>query len=213
MNEKTKQIIMTLGGVSISGFSVGLFNFTDFGMDPFQVLAHGIWNQLSLGFGSLYTIINLIMLVVIFFVDRHKIGLGTFMNIFLLGYIVQFSSLLLETWIPTPSLLLKVLFLICGIVLLCFGSALYYTGNLGVSTYDAVALILSEKKVARFQYCRMGSDLICTVGGFLLGATVGIGTLATAFFMGPLITFFNHRLAMPFRYGKEKARKMILEEK
>ena len=42
---------------------------------------------------------------------------------------------------------------------MCIGSALYFTGNLGVSTYDAVALILSEKKVAKFQYCRIVSDL------------------------------------------------------
>lgn len=213
MSEKTRRILMTVSGVSICGFSVGMFNFSDCGMDPFQVLAHGIWNHTPLGFGTLYTIINLIMLIVVFLVDKHKIGLGTFINIFLLGYIIQFSSWLFDTLIPSPSFPLKLLFLFLGIIIICFGSALYFTGDLGVSTYDAVALILSEKKVARFQYCRMGSDLICTIVGFLLGATVGIGTLVTAFFMGPLITFYNHHFAMPFRYGKEKSNKMIAEEK
>ncbi len=43
---------------------------------------------------------------------------------------------------------------------------------------------------------------MCTVTGFLLGATVGIGTLVTAFFMGPIIAYFNKRVAIPFRYGK-----------
>jgi uncharacterized membrane protein YczE len=84
---------------------------------------------------------------------------------------------------------------------------------MGVSTYDAVALLLSEKKVAKFKYCRIGTDLICTLVGFLLGAVVGIGTMVTAFFMGPLITFFKHHFAMPFRYGKVVALKMIAEEK
>ena len=213
MNEKTKRILMTVGGVSISGFSVGMFNFSDFGMDPFQVLAHGIWNRTSLGFGTLYMIINLIMLAVVFLVDKHKIGLGTFINIFLLGYVVQFSSWLFKTSIPSPSLPIKVVFLLCGIVIICFGSALYFTGDMGVSTYDAVALILSEKKVAKFKYCRIVTDLICTLVGFILGAVVGIGTLVTAFFMGPLITFFKHHFAMPFRYGKEEALKMIAKEK
>ncbi|HEY5563813.1 MAG TPA: hypothetical protein VIK72_19020 [Clostridiaceae bacterium] len=213
MSEKIKRILMTVGGVSISGFSVGMFNLSDFGMDPFQVLAHGIWNHIPLGFGTLYMIINLIMLAVVFLVDRHKIGLGTFINIFLLGYIVQFSSWLFNVLIPSPSLSLRVLFLIGGIVIICFASSIYYTGDMGVSTYDAVALILSEKKVARFKYCRIGCDLICALVGFLLGAIVGIGTLVTAFFMGPLITFFNHHFAMPFRYGKVEAKKMITEEK
>lgn len=202
MSEKKRRIIMTVFGVLIAGLSVGMFNFSAFGMDPFQVLAHGIWMQFSIGFGTFYTIINLIMLVFIFFIDRHKIGLGTVINIFLLGYVVEFSSWLWATMIPNPSILIRSIFLIIGVVILCFGSSLYFTGDLGVSTYDAVALILSEKKVARFQYCRIGSDLICTIIGFVLGATVGVGTVVTAFFMGPIIAFFNKKISVPLRYGK-----------
>jgi uncharacterized membrane protein YczE len=212
MSEKAKRILMTVGGVSISGFCVGMFNLSDFGMDPFQVFAHGIWNHIPLGFGTVYMFINLIMLSVVFLVDRHKIGLGTFINIFLLGYIVQFSSWLFKILIPSPSFPLRALLLLCAIVIICFASSIYYTGDMGVSTYDAVALILSEKKVARFKYCRIGSDFICALVGFLLGTMVGIGTLATAFFMGPLITFFNHHFAMPFRYGKEEVQKIMAEE-
>jgi uncharacterized protein len=204
MNEKFKRVIMTIFGVLIAGFSVGMFNFSAFGMDPFQVLAHGIWSHTVLGYGTFYSIMNLIMLIIIFFIDRHKIGLGTFINIFLLGYVVQFSSWLFETWIPNPTFGLKIIFLIIGIIIMCFGSSLYYTGDLGVSTYDAVALILSEKKAARFQFCRIGSDFICTILGYLLGATVGIGTIVTAFFMGPIIMVFNRKVAIPFRYGKRK---------
>ncbi len=213
MTDRAKRILMTVVGVTVCGFSVGMFSFSNFGMDPFQVLAHGIWKHTSLGFGVLYMIINLVMLLVILLVDKRKIGLGTFINVFLFGYIVQFSSWVYGMWFPLPSITIKIIFLICGIVIMCFGSALYYTGDLGVSTYDAVALILSEKKVAKFQYCRVGSDLICTLIGYLLGATVGIGTLVTAFFMGPLITFFNHHFAMPLRYGKDKTLELIAKEK
>jgi len=88
------------------------------------------------------------------------------------------------------------------VVIISFGSALYFTGDLGVSTYDAVALLMSEKKIAKFQYCRIGTDLVCTVTGYLLGATVGIGTLITAVLMGPIIAYFNKKVAIPFRYGK-----------
>ncbi|MBH1940771.1 hypothetical protein I5677_07715 [Mobilitalea sibirica] len=202
MKEKYRRIIMTVFGVLVAGFSVGMFNFSAFGMDPFQVLAHGAWMHIPIGFGTFYAILNLIMLVAIFFIDRHKIGLGTVINIFLLGYVVEYSSWLFQTRIPDPTIGIRVTFLIIGLIILCFGSSLYFIGDLGVSTYDAVALILSEKKVARFQYCRIGSDLICTTVGFLLGATVGIGTVVTAFFMGPIITFFNNRVSIPLRYGK-----------
>jgi uncharacterized membrane protein YczE len=98
----------------------------------------------------------------------------------------------------------RVFALMIAILVISFGSALYFTGDLGVSTYDAVALIMAEKKIAKFHYCRIGTDLICTLTGFLLGATVGFGTLVTAFFMGPIIAFFNRTVAIPFRYGKAK---------
>jgi len=202
MNEKQRRILMTIFGVLIAGFSVGIFNFSLFGMDPFQVLAHGIWEHINMGFGTLYMIINLIMLAAIFFIDKSKIGLGTLINIFLLGYVVQFSSWLFAYLIPEPGIFIRIIALLIGIIIISFGSALYFTGDLGVSTYDAVALLMAEKKIAKFQYCRIGTDLVCTITGFLLGATVGIGTLITALFMGPIIAFFNKKVAIPFRYGK-----------
>lgn len=202
MREKQRRILMTVVGVLTAGFSVGIFNFSVFGMDPFQVFAHGVWKHTSIGFGTFYAIVNLIMLVFIFFLDRKKIGLGTLINIFLLGYVVEFSSWLWTTLIPDPNLLIRSLALLIAIVIICFGSAMYFTGDLGVSTYDAIALLMAEKKIAKFQYCRIGTDLVCTLTGFLLGATVGIGTLVTALFMGPIIAFFNIKIAIPFRYGK-----------
>jgi len=213
MSERIRRILMTVFGVLIAGFSVGMFNFSAFGMDPFQVFAHGIWRHVPIGYGTFYSILNLILLIVIFLIDRRKIGLGTVINIFLLGYVVQFSSWLFETGIPSPTLVQKVLFLIIGIIVMCFGSSLYFTGDLGVSTYDAVALILSEKKVARFQFCRIGSDLICSVLGYFLGATVGIGTIFTAFFMGPIIAFFNRKVSVPLRYGKNGIKSSTMESK
>jgi uncharacterized protein len=204
LSERFRRVLMTVFGVLIAGFSVGMFNFSAFGMDPFQVFAHGMWIHSPLGYGTFYSILSLIMLIFIFIIDRCKIGLGTVINIFLLGYVVQFSSWLFQTWIPNPTLGLKIIFLCIGIIVMCFGSSLYFIGDLGVSTYDAVALILSEKKVARFQYCRIGSDFICTIFGYLLGTTVGIGTVITAFFMGPIISVFNRKVSIPFRYGKIK---------
>ena len=202
MTEKQRRILMTVLGVLIAGFSVGIFNFSAFGMDPFQVLAHGIWEHLNIGFGLFYMILNLLMLIAIFFIDKSKIGLGTLINIFLLGYVVEFSSWLFATLIPDPTLIIRIVALLVGIVIISFGSALYFTGDLGVSTYDAVALLMAEKGVAKFQYCRIGTDVVCTLTGFLLGAIVNIGTVITAFFMGPIIAFFNKKVAIPFRYGK-----------
>ncbi len=204
INENKRRVSMTVMGILLCGISVGMFNFSTFGMDPFQVLAHGLWSKTSISYGTFYTILNLIMLVAIFFIDKSKIGLGTVLNIFLIGYLVDFSSFMLSSLIPTPGLVERVIFLLLGIVIMCLGSSLYFTANLGVSTYDAVALIISEKYPIKFKYCRTVGDLICTGVGFAFGAVVGVGTVVTAFFMGPLISYFNDKISSPLRYGTSK---------
>ena len=206
--QKKKRIIMAFAGVCISGFSVGLFRLSLFGTDPFQCFANGIANAVTnvfpIGFGTLYTIINLLMLILIFILNKHYIGIATFINIFGTGYMVELSLYLLGKVIVAPGIVMRVVLLLVGIVIICFASSLYYTADLGVSTYDAIALILRDKKIAKFQYCRIATDLVCVIIGFLLGAIIGVGTLITAFFMGPLIEFFNEKIAKPLLFGKKQ---------
>ena len=206
---KTRRILMSLAGVFICAVSVGIFKIAAFGVDPFQSLMSGLDNLIPIPFGTLYVLVNLVLLVFSLVADRRNIGIATFINLFLLGYITQFTYELLQQWLPAPSLALRCLCLVIGIVVICFGSSLYMTANLGVSTYDAVAIVLSRKwKWGQFQYVRICCDLVCValgVGIFLLSggtlaqvpAIAGIGTVITAFFMGPLIQWFNTHMAEP----------------
>jgi len=206
---KARRILMSLAGVLICAVSVGIFKIAAFGVDPFQSLMSGLDNLIPIPFGTLYVLVNLVLLVFSLIADRRNIGIATFINLFLLGYVTQFTYELLQTLLPAPSILVRSLCLTAGIVIICFGSSLYMTANLGVSTYDAVAIVLSGKwKLGQFKYVRICCDLVCVllgVGLFLLsGGTpaqiptiAGIGTVITAFFMGPLIQFFCDRVAKP----------------
>lgn len=211
---KTRRILMSLFGVIICGASVGIFKIAALGVDPFQSLMSGLDQLIPISFGTLYVIANVALLTFSLVVDRHNIGLATFINLFLLGYITEYSYAFLQTVIVEPSITVRAICLIVGIVVLCFASSLYMTADLGVSTYDAVAIVLSGKwKVARFKYCRIATDLVCVIAGcglFLLGGgtvsqiptIAGVGTIITAFFMGPLIEFFNEKIARPILNGK-----------
>jgi len=203
MNEFTRRVLMTISGVCICGLSVGLFSYSSCGLDPFQVFAHGLWNLTPLDFGTFYTILNIILIVVILLVDRSKVGLGTVINLFGVGYMAEFSEWMLRRWNDSPSLTLRIISLAIGVVVMCFASALYFTADLGVSTYDAVALIISQRTPLKFFYVRVACDLLCVLIGWIFGGTVGVGTIITAFFMGPMITFFNNTAAIPMRYGKK----------
>jgi uncharacterized membrane protein YczE len=207
---KQKRLLMTLSGVLICGISVGMFKRAAFGVDPFQSFMSGLDALIPISFGTLYVIVNVILLTFSFFADRHYIGIATLINLSLFGYITQYVLDFLLQAFPELSITARILMLIVAIIIICFGSSLYFVADLGVSTYDAIALILSEKwHIAKFKYCRIVTDFICValgIGLYLLaGGAVssimeitGVATIITAFFMGPLIEFFNTRVSRPF---------------
>lgn len=206
---KTRRILMSVLGVLVGGISVGFFKLAAFGVDPFQSFMSGVDQLFALDFGTLYIIVNALLLLFALVFDRHYIGLATFINLFLLGYVVQFSYDTLLALFPEASLGLRLACFLGGFTVLCLSASLYITADLGVSTYDAVALILANTwKVGKFKYIRIATDMVCVVLGvglFLLGggkagdipAFVGLGTLLTAFFMGPLIDLFNRKISQP----------------
>ena len=216
MSTYTKRILMSIFGVVIGGLSVGMFKHAAFGVDPFQALMSGLDAVIPIRFGTLYVIVNLLLLVFSLIMDRHKIGLATFINLFLLGYVVEFSQAQCARLFPTPGVGVRAILFLVGLVILCLSSALYFTADLGVSTYDAVALVWSERQSRiPFQFCRIITDSVCVIAGVALclasgmGAaqifgSVGIGTVVTAFFMGPLIAFFNRTVARPLLGSAER---------
>lgn len=208
---------MSILGVMIGAVSVAIFKMAAFGVDPFQSFMSGISELIPISFGTLYVIVNAALLAFSLIFDRHYIGIATFINLFLLGYVTEFSYKLFSWLIPEPSLPLRALLLVVGIVIICIGSSLYITANLGVSTYDAVALIMANKwKIGKFKFIRVCTDVCCVVLGIAMFMTAGgrlsavptiagIGTIITAFFMGPLIEFFCEHFARKLLGDTEKS--------
>lgn len=209
-NKLSKRILMSVLGVLVCGISVGMFKRAELGVDPFQALMSGLDLTIPISFGTLYVIVNVLLLLFSILMDRTKIGIATFINLFLFGYVADFTRGVLQRLLPGNALPMRLMLLLIAIPLTCLASSFYFTANLGVSTYDAISLVISEKnEKIQFRFCRIVSDLICVgigVALFLLsgsplsaiGQVVGIGTIITAFFMGPLIDFFNRKVAQPF---------------
>lgn len=209
MTLKSKRIVMSIVGVIITAFSIGAFKLAAFGVDPFQSFMSGIDALIPINFGTLYVIVNAVLLLFTLVFDRHYIGIATFLNLFLLGYIVEFSLAFLQNLCPDASLTVRLMSFILGFVFLCLGSSLYMTADLGVSTYDAIALICTNKwKLGKFKFVRITTDIVCIILGISMflfsGGTpskittfVGIGTIVTAFCMGPLIDLFNRKISVP----------------
>ena len=206
---KVRRIFMSIIGVVICGISVGFFKLAAFGVDPFQCLMSGLNKLFPISFGTLYLIVNIFLLFFSLIFDRRNVGFATFVNMFLLGYITQFTFDILQGIFIEPSILIRVISLVIGLFLICISISLYSTAKLGVSTYDAIAITMAEKwHITKFQYCRMITDFVCVIVGIILFLIAkgkisevlnfaGIGTIITAFFMGPMIEFFNVKVSRP----------------
>ena len=90
MNSLTvKRILMTFAGIFLAGVSVAIFKASDFGTDPNSCFVMGVWNLAGIKYSYVYIAINALMLLGVFFLDRHFIGLGTVLNLFFMGIIVE----------------------------------------------------------------------------------------------------------------------------
>ena len=218
-----RRLLMCILGVMISAVSVGFFKRATFGVDPFQSMMAGLSELVPISFGTLYIIVCLLFLLFGLIADRHYIGLATFINLFLVGYVVDFSQGLLNRLLPDIGIPGRIICLLIGIVVMCLASSLYFTADLGVSVYDAVALVITNTwQKGQFLWVRILTDSVCVCLGLLLfllsggsfqglGAVVGVGTIVTALFMGPLIDFFNRKVAQPMlcRGNREKNRRIL----
>ena len=206
-----RRLWMSVVGVILTALAVAMFKTAALGVDPFQSFVSGVDAIIPLSYGTVYSALCVILLCFSLICDRHYLGLATFINLFLLGYMVEFFQKLCFSGMTELSLVSQVVLFAGAFILLCFSASLYITADLGVSAYDAVALILTNKfHLGKFKFVRISTDVVCVVVGVScyvissgtkgLGTVVGVATIVTAFGMGPFIDWFNRKLVEPFFY-------------
>lgn len=191
-------VCMFLGVASI-GISVGMMRIANFGTDPFSCMNLGISSHLPISYGTCQLLVNLALFIVMVLALRKAIGLGTLVNMAGCGYTADFLIWALghfgiTTETMDEHLVVRVVLMLAAVVLLGFGAGLYMQCDIGIAPYDALGQVIEQAVHGRLKYkwTRIGTDLVCVAVGFLMGSVVGVATVITAFFTGPLVTFFGN---------------------
>ena len=185
-------IVMCLGNVILS-LGVAIFKLSGLGNDPFSGMIMALSDMTGMKYARLLIIINLLIFIVEVSLGRKLIGLGTFVNMFLVGYIMTFFYDVLVAWMGEPQQMLQRILLVCvGVIITSLGVSMYQLPDQGVAPYDSVSLIMTERlpKIPYF-WNRVSNDALCALICWLTGGIVGLGTLVSAFGLGPVIHFFN----------------------
>lgn len=200
---------MVLGNI-ILGIGVAVFRTSLLGNDPYSAMLMAGADRLQIAYSTLILIVNAVVFVVEITWGRHFIGIGTFVNWFLLGYVASFFIEVFAVWhIPERGMAVRLLTVAVGVLIVSLGVSLYQSADLGIAPYDSLSIIISEHCPLPYFWCRLGTDVVCTAACFALGGIVNIGTAVCAFGLGPFIHFFDQNISLKV-LGMEKTNKRML---
>ncbi|MCD7859432.1 MAG: hypothetical protein LUH51_04575 [Firmicutes bacterium] len=198
-------LVSTAGNLCIAA-GVGIFKLSLLGNDPYSGMNMALGALAGISYANFQILLNLALLGVQLAVGRETVGYGTVFNAVTVGYVGTWVYQLGYRLLGEPgSLAAQLAVMLLGVAVTGLGVSLYQQARLGVSPYDAAALIF-HKFARRIPYfwCRILTDATCTLVCFLSGGLVGLGTLVTALGLGPVITFFNRFVSDPIlRAGKK----------
>lgn len=184
--------IVLLGVVSV------LFNNSNFGSDSIFCLNQGIAEATKLSLGVVNILLNLLFIIIMLIINRKAIGVGTVLMLVLLG--LSMNIMLKLNFIPDlknvdvhPVLyvFLQCLYIISGLAIGGFAISLYFYANRGLAPFEGVLAKITEVTKIPFWAVKIVNDVIFYVVGFLLGGTIGIGSIIAATLYGPSISLFG----------------------
>ena len=185
-------IVMVIGNVFL-GMGISIFKFAGLGNDPYSGMVMALADLAGMQYANLLVIINIFIFILEFVFGRSFVGAGTLANALFLGYISTFFYNLWTYFFALPqNMVIQIPIMLLGTVAAGFGVSMYQTPNVGASPYDSLSLILT-KRIPKISYFwnRIFTDAICALVCFFAGGIVGLGTLVSAFGLGPVIDFFN----------------------
>ncbi len=189
-------------GLVLFGFGLALMVIADLGLSPWDVFHQGISQRTGIPIGTVVIITGLLLLV--FWIPlKERIGIGTIANAIVIGITLDVSLLFLPAQID--PLAVRWLSMLLGVLLVAIGSGFYIGAGLGPGPRDGLMTGLSRVTGRPIALVRGLLEVSVLIVGWLLGGTVGVGTLVFAFGIGPLVQFFLNRLQITPVIVVEKA--------
>ena len=174
-------------GLFLCSFGIVCFLESELGLPPWDVLHQGLAEQLSVSFGVANVIVSVLVLALAWRL-RARVGLGTLMNALLIGtFVIVLTAIEPVSALSEESLGVRISLIPIALVSFGVGTALYIGASMGAGPRDSLMLVTSKRLGVRVGVARTGIEVAALVLGFVLGGTVGVGTVVFAFGIGPAV--------------------------
>ena len=179
-----KTLFFLFFGLTLFGLGEALLIVSNLGVTPWTVFAEGVAKNFNISIG-LATFLVSISILILWIPLKQKIGIGTISNAIIIAVTIDLFVYLLPY---SSNIVLSIFEMIFGILLVGVGSGIYLITNLGPGTRDGLMKGISENFKKPIYIIRLSIEITVVILGWLLGGTVGLGTLMFAILIGPVIS-------------------------
>jgi uncharacterized membrane protein YczE len=186
-----KRLVALFSGLLLFGLSIALLVASGLGLDSWDVFHQGLARRTGLGLGTIVIVVGVAVLA-LWIPLRERPGFGTVSNAIVVGLALDAALVVL----PEPETLApQVLFMVSGIFLNAVATSMYIGAGLGPGPRDGLMTGLARRGFS-IRLVRTGIEVAVLLAGWLLGGTVGIGTVLYAVSIGPLVHYLLPRLSV-----------------
>ncbi|GAA3206491.1 hypothetical protein [Actinocorallia longicatena] len=192
MDRIVRRVAQLYVGLALYGLGIALQVASGLGNDPWDVFHQGLSRRYGLSIGA-WLILAGAVVMLLWIPLRQRPGIGTISNVIFVGV---FADLFL--WVlPSPSALpMKIAYLTVAVVMGGVATACYLGAGLGPGPRDGLMTGFAARSRFSIRLIRTTIEVTVLTLGWLLGGTVGVGTVAYALAIGPLTQLFLPRLTL-----------------
>lgn len=191
-----RRLIQLYIGLVLYGVSTAMFVRADLGADPWNVFHLGVMKRLSLDIGTVMIVTGALVLL-LWIPLRQRPGLGTISNVIVLGLAADAALSLMPV---LDSLVARGTLLVCAVVVNALATGMYIGAGFGAGPRDGLMTGIHARTGWSVRAIRTAIEVSVLLIGWLLGGTVGVGTVVYALAIGPLIQlclpWFRQKLAL-----------------
>ena len=178
-----RRLLLLYPGLFLFGLSMAMMVRSDLGLSPWDVFHQGVADRTPLSFGTVAIVTGAVVLM-LWVPLRQRPGLGTVSNIIVIGIVADLGLWLIPTIESLPA---RGMLLVAGILLNGIATSAYIGAGLGPGPRDGLMTGLADRTGWSIRSVRTGIEVAVLAIGWVLGGTVGAGTLLFAVTIGPII--------------------------
>ena len=192
-----RRLFQLYAGLALYGASSALLVRSGLGLEPWNVLHQGLSERTGLSMGVVLTALGAAILL-LWIPLRQRPGLGTISNVLVIGVAMDATLAVVP---DAHGLAVRVALMAAGIVLNGAATGLYIAARFGPGPRDGLMTGLNRRTGLSVRLVRTAIEITVVVTGFVLGGTVGVGTVLYAVAIGPLAQLFLRVFAVPVPDG------------